>query len=115
MQADPDPQSPERDEQDEHEEKETIADVAAKLSKLEENVRTYRMLLEAEEKLLYVDVIDELERTRDQITTVREQQQQRFTPWVRPALRPHAGQPPACLRDALADRPCKLGLPVGCL
>lgn len=61
---------------------ESLTDLAVKLEKLEENVCVHRMLLEAEEQLLYVDVITELERTQGQLDKVRRQQQQRYTPWV---------------------------------
>lgn len=78
-----DPEPTRDTESDQQEEQESVAEVAANLAKLEENVRVHRMLLEAEERLLYMDVIAELEHTRDQITRLREQQQQRYTPWVR--------------------------------
>lgn len=53
------------------------------MSKLENSVRVHRTLLEAEEQLLYVDVIAQLEQVYKKL--MQQQAEQRFTltPWVR--------------------------------
>lgn len=81
MQADPEAGNADGRQPDQQE---TQPELAAKLAQLEESVCMHRMLLEAEEQLLYVDVIADLERTQVQLDKVRRQQQQRYTPWVRP-------------------------------
>lgn len=53
------------------------------LSKLEDEVRVHRALLEAEEQLLYVDVITQLERMYQKLKQQRIAQGLRLTPWVR--------------------------------
>ena len=53
------------------------------MSKLEDNVRVQRTLLEAEEQLLYVDVIAQLQRVYQKLLQQRAEQRFTLTPWVR--------------------------------
>ena len=53
------------------------------MSKLEDNVRVHRTLLEAEEQLLYVDVVAQLQRVYQNLLQQRADQGFTLTPWVR--------------------------------
>lgn len=65
---------------------EEAADSYQKVLHLERRVLETRQLLEAEEQLLYVDAIAELQRIYLQLQTVRAQQRKQHTPWVRHPL-----------------------------
>lgn len=84
---------------------EEAADSYQKVLHLERRVLETRQLLEAEEQLLYVDVIAELQRIYLQLQTVRAQQRKQHTPWVRHPLR-HSLHFTRCTRHML---------PVACL
>jgi hypothetical protein len=62
---------------------ERIYGLFQKVSKLEDAVRTHRALLEAEEQLLYVDIIAQLGHVYRKLQRQRAEQRFTLTPWVR--------------------------------
>lgn len=62
---------------------ERMHELFQEMSKLEDSVRVHRALLEAEEQLLYVDVIAHLERVHQKLVHQRAEQRFTLTPWVR--------------------------------